>query len=58
VFQIRLFSLVREFTARTVTILTWGRLRDGYSVAQAITAESLNMTEENPGFLLGIIHLN
>ena len=37
VFQIRLFSLVREFTARTVTILTWGGLRGGVSVALALS---------------------
>lgn len=37
VFQIRLFSLVRDFTARTVTILTWGGLRGGVSVAQALS---------------------
>ncbi len=36
-FQIRLFSLVREFTARTVTILTWGGLRGGISVALALS---------------------
>ncbi|HMS83734.1 MAG TPA: sodium:proton antiporter [Nitrospira sp.] len=37
VLQIRLFSLVREFTARTVTILTWGGLRGGVSVALALS---------------------
>ena len=37
VFQSRLFSLVREFTARTVTILTWGGLRGGISVALALS---------------------
>ncbi len=37
VLQIRLFSLVREFTARTVTILTWGGLRGGISVALALS---------------------
>ncbi len=37
VLQIRLFSLVREFPARTVTILTWGGLRGGVSVALALS---------------------
>jgi CPA1 family monovalent cation:H+ antiporter len=37
VLQIRLFSLVREFTARTVTILTWGGQRGGVSVALALS---------------------
>ncbi|MDH4152443.1 MAG: sodium:proton antiporter [Nitrospira sp.] len=37
VLQVRLFSLVREFTARTVTILTWGGLRGGISVALALS---------------------
>lgn len=37
VLQIRLFSLVREFAARTVTILTWGGLRGGISVALALS---------------------
>lgn len=37
VLQIRLFSLVREFSARTVTILTWGGLRGGISVALALS---------------------
>lgn len=37
VLQIRLFSFVREFTARTVTILTWGGLRGGISVALALS---------------------
>lgn len=37
VLQIRLFSFIREFTARTVTILTWGGLRGGISVALALS---------------------
>lgn len=37
VLQIRLFSFIREFTARTVTILTWGGLRGGVSVALALS---------------------
>jgi CPA1 family monovalent cation:H+ antiporter len=37
VLQIRLFSFVREFSARTVTILTWGGLRGGISVALALS---------------------
>ncbi|HBR49673.1 MAG TPA: sodium:proton antiporter [Nitrospira sp.] len=37
VLQIKLFSFVREFTARTVTILTWGGLRGGISVALALS---------------------
>ncbi|MBX3327967.1 MAG: hypothetical protein KF682_18895 [Nitrospira sp.] len=35
--QIRLFSLVREFTARTVTILTWSGQRGGVSAALALS---------------------
>ncbi|HEX5646083.1 MAG TPA: sodium:proton antiporter [Nitrospira sp.] len=37
VLQIRLFSFFREFSARTVTILTWGGLRGGISVALALS---------------------
>lgn len=35
--QVKGFSLVREFSKRTVTILTWGGVRDGISVALALS---------------------
>lgn len=37
VLQVKAFSFVREFTARTITILTWGGLRGGISVALALS---------------------
>lgn len=35
--QVQLFSLVREFSRRAITILTWGGLRGGISVALALS---------------------
>ncbi len=35
--QVKVFSLVREFTQRAVAILTWGGLRGGISVALALS---------------------
>ncbi len=35
--QVKAFSFVREFSVRTITILTWDGLRGGISVALALS---------------------